>query len=132
MKKICLIAMLGLMSLGFTCCTSNSKDDTCCVVNLNANSNVVIDNVRMENSKGKSTDLGKFLGKYYIPYGYYVKVNYSYTYMATWGSEVRYGEAKFNVGQAKELDVTVGADYQYEWEITPTSCWWIGGKRYFY
>ena len=127
MKKILLFSLLGLFALCATGC--QSKEDTCCLVTISANSDATIKSIYLGNPYNGL--LGSTPGKYYIPYGKFVGIHFDVEYQNSHGSteHLRGVEKSVDVGQAKELDIKVGSYYKYSSDKTPTPCVWVGGVR---
>lgn len=123
MKKILLFSLLGLFALCATGC--QSKEDTCCLVTISANSDATIEEIFSEKT------LGYYPGKYYIPYGKSFSVVFAYMedYGLFTGKKTISAWYSIDVYQMKELDVTVGSYYKDEYSSEPTPCVWIAGKR---
>lgn len=128
MKKILLFSLLGLFALCATGC--QSKEDTCCLVTISANSDATIKSICLEKPHDDLW-LGSAPGKYYIPYGKYVEIHFEVEYQSSLGDtqHLRGVEKSVGVGQAKELDIKVGSYYKKSSDKTPTPCVWVGGVR---
>ena len=122
MKKFLLFSLLGLFALCTTSC--QSKEDTCCLVTISADSDATIESITL----GKQT-LGYSSGKYYVPYGKSISISFNVKYEDSRDREqTKRGTTSVNVNQAKELDVKVGSYYKGSSYI-PNLCVWVGGER---